>query len=396
MNSWKRFPRFIVIWLTVLATAGLAAAQSFGRLDGEVKDQTGKPFPGVVIEAKHSERELSQQTTTDEKGRYVFRDIFPGVWKVTFKAKDPNSGQLVVFFEGNVRVPSGGEQRLDVSLKDIIAARSAEEKEEIRKREADRSKFEGMKGHFDAGRAAMDQIRATREEIRKAPPDQRAALQEKLNPLVATAVSEFEQARDTVDPKDPNVRIVMENLGQAYEEAGRYDDAAAAYTRAIEVSPQTPQHYTQLGTVLGRAAAEIRTEPERKAKVDTALAACENGAKVNPAEGAVCFRNVSIVLYNKSHLKEAVLALRRSTVLDPNNADQWYLLAASLLASAESKTEGGKLVTVFAPGTAEAYQRYLELAPNGRYAAEAKASLDALAQMGAGIDTKVKGKKSKP
>jgi hypothetical protein len=41
------------------------------------------------------------------------------------------------------------------------------------------------------------------------------------------------------------------------------------------------------------------------------------------------------------------------------------------------------------PGTAEAYQKYLELAPSGRFAADAKAALDALASMGQGIDTKV-------
>jgi tetratricopeptide (TPR) repeat protein len=336
------------------------------------------------VEAKHAERGQNLQAVTDEKGRYVFRDIFPGVWNVTFKAKDP-SGGLVVFYEANVRVPSGGEQRLDVSLKDIIDSRSAAEKEEIKKREAERNKFEGMKAHFDAGRVALDGVRATREEMRKAPPEQKAALQEKLTSLVNSAVAEFEQARDTIDPKDKNVHIVMENLGQAYEEAARFDDAAVAYAKAIEASPQTPHHYTQQGTALVRAG-----------KFAEAVTACEKGRAVDPSQTGVCYRNVVIVMQNAAKMKESLEAARKAVEVDPNNADGHFFLARALVAAMDFKQEAGKITPIIQPGTAEAYQKYLELAPNGRFAKEAQDGLKTLQDLGVPIDTKVRVRSKKP
>ena len=53
------------------------------------------------------------------------------------------------------------------------------------------------------------------------------------------------------------------------------------------------------------------------------------------------------------------------------------------------KQEGDKLVPVLQPGTQEAYQKAIELDPNGTWGAQAKQGLEALQAMGVGIDTKV-------
>jgi hypothetical protein len=49
---------------------------------------------------------------------------------------------------------------------------------------------------------------------------------------------------------------------------------------------------------------------------------------------------------------------------------------------------------VVQPGTVEAYQKAVELDPNGQYGQQAKQGLDALAQIQPGIDIKTKKKKS--
>jgi hypothetical protein len=76
-------------------------------------------------------------------------------------------------------------------------------------------------------------------------------------------------------------------------------------------------------------------------------------------------------------------------------ADYWFLLGRALSNAMESKTEGGKIIAVVPPGTAEAFQKYLELAPNGRFAQEAKDGLETLRILGVGIESKVSTKKSK-
>src|ERR1035438_3016800 len=99
-------------------------------------------------------------------------------------------------------------------------------------------------------------------------------------------------------------------------------------------------------------------------------------------------------MYNAGKMKEAVEPLKKATELDPKSAQAWYLLGASLVGAMEYKKVGDKMEIVLQPGTAEAYQKAVELDPNGVYGQQAKQGLEALAQMGAGIDTKLKKKKS--
>src|SRR6266403_301544 len=72
-----------------------------------------------------------------------------------------------------------------------------------------------------------------------------------------------------------------------------------------------------------------------------------------------------------------------------------YLLGASLVYKMTTKKVGDKEVVQFAPGTIEAYQKAVELDPNGTWGQQAKQGLDQLQLMAPGIDTKVNMKKKK-
>jgi hypothetical protein len=50
---------------------------------------------------------------------------------------------------------------------------------------------------------------------------------------------------------------------------------------------------------------------------------------------------------------------------------------------------------VIPPGTADAYQKCIDIDPNGPYAAQAKQNLDALAAMGGGEATRVGERRKK-
>jgi len=67
------------------------------------------------------------------------------------------------------------------------------------------------------------------------------------------------------------------------------------------------------------------------------------------------------------------------------------LIATGFGVKAATVTPEGK--TVPAPGTVEAFQKYLELAPDGKYAAQAKSMIEALSQT---VETKFKAEKEKP
>src|SRR6202011_5051597 len=114
-------------------------------------------------------------------------------------------------------------------------------------------KFEGLKAHFDAGVAAMTEAKSLRTQLSSTPADQRAPIQDKLKADYQTAITEFTQAEQTTQAKDvTNHALVWANLGVAYEAAGRNDDAANAFQKAIELKPQ-PAYYISAATNLARA-----------------------------------------------------------------------------------------------------------------------------------------------
>jgi len=360
-----------------------AAAQITARLTGEVRDSEGKPYPDVVVVIKSDEFGTTYEVKTDAKGQFVQGGLRGGVYTVGFKVKN-KQGVLQQVYEIKTRVSSADDKPVLVNFKDVIATQGAEFAAAKKKQEEEQAKFEDMKTHFDAGRAALEQSRVLREEIQRAPADQRAALQDQLTQANQAAITEYEAAQKAAPENDPNTHKVLANLGQAYENAGRYEEAAASYEKAIALKPTEAPYFLAHGTTLARLG-----------KVTEAGLACDKAIAIDKVNAATCWRNVGIVLYNTNQLKEAIGPLRKATELDPGYADTWYLLAASLLSAMDFKKEGDKLIPVVQPGTAEAYQKYLELAPNGRFAADAQAGLSTLQAMGAGIETKVRSRKAK-
>ena len=137
----------------------------------------------------------------------------------------------------------------------------------------------------------------------------------------------------------------------------------------------------------------------RAGKIDDARASYTKSAELDPPNAATAWRNFGISLYNAGRLKEAVEPLKKASELDPKSAQTWYLLGAALVGSMETKKNGDKLEFVIQPGTVEAYQKAVELDPNGGpngYGAQAKLGLEALQQISPGIDTKVNVRKKKP
>jgi len=130
-------------------------------------------------------------------------------------------------------------------------------------------------------------------------------------------------------------------------------------------------------------------------KIDEAKAAYTKSAELDPTNAATAWRNFGISLYNANRLGDAVEPLQKSAELDPKNAQTWYLLGASLVYKMTLKKVGDKEVPEFAPGTIEAYQKAIELDPNGTYGQQAKAGLEQLQQMAPGIDLKVNVRKKK-
>jgi tetratricopeptide (TPR) repeat protein len=92
---------------------------------------------------------------------------------------------------------------------------------------------------------------------------------------------------------------------------------------------------------------------------------------------------------NSGKVDEAIASFDKAIAADPNRADAYYWKGVNMIGKAT--LQGDKMV---APaGTAEAFNKYLELQPNGPFAEPAK---QMLASIGASVETTYGTKKGKP
>lgn len=356
-----------------------AAAQE-GTISGTVLDLDGKPWPDCTLNLE-GDQGVKVSGKTDSAGKYNFSGLKPGTYKILVPLplqKDP-------YLAGQVKLGAGQTVPADLNFQELVAKKNPEYVAQVKKQQDEKSKFSGMKKHFDAGVVFLNQEREAKAELSKATPDQRDALKTKISDLSNQAVTEFQEAQKAAPEKDPNQHLFWARMGEAYDLAGRNDEAINAYKQAIAAKPDNAGYYNNLGNVLARTG-----------KIDEAKAAYEKSAELDPANAGLAWRNFGISLYQAGKMQDAVEPLHKATQVDPKNAQAWYLLGACLVASADYKQVGDKMEVTLKPGTVEAYQKAVELDPNGPYGAQAKQGLEAVQAMTGGIDTKVGSKKKKP
>jgi tetratricopeptide (TPR) repeat protein len=110
-------------------------------------------------------------------------------------------------------------------------------------------------------------------------------------------------------------------------------------------------------------------------KPEDAAAEFKKAADIDPAHASSYYYNMGAIMVNKSQMDQAAEALKKSTDIDPTNANAWYWYGMALMGKAQIKPDGSMAPV---PGTLEAFQTYLKLAPNGPWASAAQTSIDTL------------------
>lgn len=363
MRHWKTT-------LTAVAMAGLLAvaamAASTGIVTGTVENDKGAPWQGVVVTLLNAKTGAQLSAKTDATGTFKIEKVPAGNYRITFETSEyPPQGFDVV-------VKGGATQKVDINFKKLIE-KNPQFAAQLKKQQ----QFANLKKHFDAGIQAMNKVKTLQQQLGSEPAAQKSATQQQIAQLSQTAIGELQTAQKSASPKDANLPTILGNLGLAYELSGDHAKAAAAFTQASQLKPTDP------GLLLGAA-----TNLAYAGKIQDASSDCTKVATLSPQDGGTCWRNIGVVLYNVNKMQDAIVPLQNASKADPSDPTTWYLLGEALMNAMQSKMVNGKLTAIVKPGTAEAFEKYLKLAPNGPNAAASKQALDVLKQLGAGVNTK--------
>ncbi|HKM46467.1 MAG TPA: carboxypeptidase regulatory-like domain-containing protein [Terriglobales bacterium] len=372
---------FILPLLLVLAvgiSAPLAFAQTTGTVKGTCKDIEGKPITQGEVDWTGTESGHVYKLKTNNKGEYFSLGIVPGKYNVKL-SKDGKE----LWHVNNVSV-GVDEEVLDLDLKKeqtaaiqgqgLSAEQAAKAKEALAKQEAERKTVGTLNEKLAAAKAASDAG------------DFEAAI------ATLTEANQMDSTRD----------LIWFKLGDAYRMSGpkqtdpdekkkRYEMAATDYQKAIDLrsASETAQKDPDNNVKMAAYYNNLAEAYGKSNKVDDSVTNYDKAAQLDPAHAGTYLFNKGAVLTNAGRADDAIAVWDKVIAADPTKAAAYYQKGVNLIGK-ETIGADGKVVAP--PGTAEAFQKYLELDPNGPFAEGAKAML---ASIGASVETGF-GNKKKP
>lgn len=360
--KWSTLAASLVMIALVAHPALLPAQQPPASIHGHVTNPIGTP----VIKG---EVKLTQDRSADEKSRkypYTFELDANGDYKGS--GITPGNYLIIVFQEGksvdfqdNITLAANDDKvvNFDMSRKEYLDKMTPEERkqlEEFKKKNADvsaanakianlntlltQARADTKAGNYDAAATAMQQ--ATTQK-----PDE-AILWVALGDAQlgqADAAAKAVKAAGKVPSSDPDV-------------AQKYNNAATSYKKAIDANTASKKPNVETAAAaynqLGQAYAKAGNGKD-------ASDAYEAAAKADPTKAGMYYFNEAATLYNAGKLDDAEAAADKAIAADPNRADAYYIKAQALIPKASVDPKTQKIVAP--PGCVEAYQKFLELAP---------------------------------
>jgi tetratricopeptide (TPR) repeat protein len=165
-----------------------------------------------------------------------------------------------------------------------------------------------------------------------------------------------------------------------------YTDAADAYKKGIDLDTASKKPNTsEIGAGYngeGNAFAKL-------GKVSDSSDAFENAVKADPTHTGMYYNNEAAVLFNANQIDGALAAADKAIAADPTRPDPYFIKGQALVTKSSFDPKTNKLTPP--PGCVDAYNKFLQLAPNDPKVGQVQ---EILTSLGEKIDTKFKaGKK---
>ena len=365
--SFRRLPGLALS----LLFAGTMMAQT-SQIEGQVKGEDGQPLKDALIKIERKDIKGNYKVKTRKKGDYLHAGLPLGTYLVTLEVNGKEVDRV-----DNVRTRLGEPSVVNFDL-------------------------QAAKQRQQAMQQAAESGTLTKEQARDMSPEQRAAIEKAMKERAAQLSKNkelndaFNQAMEAAKTKnydvaiqgfekaatlDPKQHVIYGQLAEVYSEVGKaktgpeqeaaLNKAVENYNKALELLPNDANYRNNLALVYAR----MKKFPEMEAELNKAV-------QIDPEHAGRYYFNLGAVLTNAGQTAPACEAFKKATEADPNYADAHFQYGLCLTSQATAKPDGS---LAFPAGTAEAFQKYLDLQPAGPNAEAAKGMLTT---MGSKIETK--------
>lgn len=319
----------LFILIALLASALPVSAQSWagrGRLQGEVKDEQGKPIEGAKIILRKGEDRVDpnaegpKPVLTNKHGKWSILGLAGGAWGVLIEKE----GYMVS--EGQVKVNEFAvAQPINITLKKpsqqmLQQQAAAQPSGNAQAKQA----IETANAHLQAGR-------------------------------FTEARADYEKALTLLEVDDPTIKAsILRTIARTHFEENQIDKGIETLNRVLQIVPNDVETLQTMVNVLVAAG--------REKDAEVYIARLPQGTTVDPNS----LLNLGIKLYNEKNLQGALEKFDRVVKENPNVVEAYYYRGLTYLGlnkAAEAKAD---------------FQKLVELDPNNKYAAEAKEFIKSL------------------
>ena len=372
------------------APAPAAPAEATGKVQGQIINPTGNPQGGGTVSLSTDNGNTLKFTfPVDAAGSFSF-DAAPGTYDLIFRLADTPKGQMVDEAK-NIKVVAGQTltQNIDMSRPEYVEKMSPEQRKQLEELKAKNKEAMAVNSVINHLNADLKVVAQDRTEIDGAPAAAAAALGAgATKPAIDAKVLEIRTAKytdiESLMTKDtaakPDEAILFSNLGFAENGLKKYDEAIAAYQKAVDLETASKKPRVE---VLGVSNAGLGEALARTGKVAEANAAYDASAKADPTRAGLQYKNEAVIFMQMGNADAQAAAANEAIAVDPNQALLYYIKGQALIQKATmgpDPTNPKMQIMILPPDCLAAYQKYLDLAPTGPYAAEVSGILQQAGQ----------------
>jgi tetratricopeptide (TPR) repeat protein len=374
-----------ILALSVIPSLAQQSSTQTGKIHGHVTNYTGQPMGSGIISLATDGITPTYSFPIDTSGNYA-GEAPAGNYTLLYRMPDTPLGQWIDQIH-DIVITAGGdlEQNDDMSRADFINDLPDETKKEL----------ENLKKHDAAAQDEGKLIKEINDDLQQSAQDLKDADNSRQS-----AITELGKAAEpaAIDAKAASIRTakcarveslmqkalqslkdsglaadeapLLENLGRSQIGLKKYDEAKRAYKRILELQTSGGSPHPAVQAIANAGLGEIYV---RTGKTSDAVTAFDTAVQLDSANAVFYLKTEALVFLQAGNAEAQVAAADKAIAADARDPLPWYIKA-----NGEFKKAGIDPASKhydLPEGCADAYRKYLTLAPNGPYVAEAQTAL---------------------